>query len=93
MADTPRATEPCHPSVLKYTLSELMKHQADLAARIAGTSSLGWSGEAFSDEELAATREYLFSKAWTIAGGSAEIQLNIIARRLLELPHLGPEQD
>ena len=82
-----------HPSVLKYTLSELMKHQADLAGRIAGTRSLGWSGPAFTDEELTATREYLFSKAWTIAGGSAEIQLNIIARRLLELPHLGPERD
>jgi alkylation response protein AidB-like acyl-CoA dehydrogenase len=31
-------------------------------------------------------REYLFSRAATIYGGSAEIQRNIIARRLLDLP-------
>jgi len=88
-----RGGDPVHPSVLKHSLSELMQAQADLAGRIVGTRSLGWSGGAFDDELLAATRDYLFSKAWTIAGGSTEIQLNIIARRILGLPHRGPEQD
>jgi long-chain acyl-CoA synthetase len=88
-----RGGDPLHPSMLKHSLSELMQAQADLAGRVTGTRSLGWSGAAFDDELLAATRDYLFSRAWTIAGGSTEIQLNIIARRILELPHLGPEQD
>jgi alkylation response protein AidB-like acyl-CoA dehydrogenase len=32
------------------------------------------------------TRSWLFGKAFTIAGGSSEVQLNIIAKRVLGLP-------
>jgi alkylation response protein AidB-like acyl-CoA dehydrogenase len=31
-------------------------------------------------------RAWLLSKTYTIAGGSSEVQLNIIARRVLGLP-------
>jgi acyl-CoA dehydrogenase len=80
-----------HPSMVKLALSTLLKRQADLSCRLAGYAGLGWAGETFSAGELELTRDYLFTKAWTIAGGSSEIQLNIIARRILGLPHLGPE--
>ena len=80
-----------HPSMVKYALSELLKRQADLSCRLAGFTGLGWAGEVFTPEQLELTRDYLFTKAWTIAGGSSEIQLNIVARRILGLPHLGPE--
>ena len=80
-----------HPSMVKLALSELLKRQADLSNRLAGYAGLGWAGEVFTPEQLELTRDYLFTKAWTIVGGSSEIQLNIIARRILGLPHLGPE--
>ena len=46
----------------------------------------GWEGEPFSDDEIRLTREWLRSKANSIEGGTSEIQLNIIAKRVLALP-------
>ena len=37
-------------------------------------------------QELALTKAWLGSFAQTIAGGSSEVQLNVIAKRVLELP-------
>ena len=51
-----------------------------------GTQALGWEGEGFSREELALTRDWLRSKGNSIEGGTSEIQLNIIAKRVLGLP-------
>ncbi|HMY98142.1 MAG TPA: acyl-CoA dehydrogenase family protein, partial [Burkholderiaceae bacterium] len=31
-------------------------------------------------------RQWLYTKTYTIAGGSSEIQLNLIAKRVLGLP-------
>ena len=53
-----------------------------------GSQSLGWEGEGFSLDELAITREWLRSKANSIEGGTAEVQLNVIAKRVLGLPDL-----
>ena len=47
---------------------------------------LGWEGDDFSADELDVCRAWLRSKSYTIAGGSSEVQLNIIAKRVLELP-------
>ena len=47
---------------------------------------LGWEGEGFTEEELAAVRGWLSGKATTIYGGSFEIQNNIISKRILGLP-------
>jgi alkylation response protein AidB-like acyl-CoA dehydrogenase len=52
---------------------------------IAGADALGWEGPGFSASDLAATREWLRSRANTIEGGSSEIQLNIIAKHVLGL--------
>ena len=60
-------------------------HEIRLAA-MAG-AGLGWQpGEGFSAAEIEASREWLRQKALTIAGGTKEIQLNIIAKRVLGLP-------
>jgi alkylation response protein AidB-like acyl-CoA dehydrogenase len=51
-----------------------------------GAGALGWDGEGFTDQELAATRSWLRSKANSIEGGTSEINLNIVAKRVLGLP-------
>jgi len=51
-----------------------------------GSRGIGWSGDAFAGDELEATRAWLRQKSLTIAGGTKEVQLNIIAKRVLGLP-------
>jgi alkylation response protein AidB-like acyl-CoA dehydrogenase len=53
---------------------------------VTGTRGLGWGAEGFSDAELDITRGWLRSKGNSIEGGTSEVQLNIIAKRVLELP-------
>ena len=51
-----------------------------------GAQGLGWDGDGFDEKELSTTRSWLRSKANSIEGGTSEVQLNIIAKRVLELP-------
>ena len=53
---------------------------------ILGPQALGWEGDGFGPEELELTREWLRSRGNSIEGGTSEIQLNIIAKRVLGLP-------
>lgn len=73
-------------SLFKYYGTEQNKRKYDLILEIMGTAALGWEGDGFTDKELAATRHWLRSKANTIEGGTSEIQLNVIAKRVLGLP-------
>lgn len=73
-------------SMFKLYGTELGKRRKDLAVAIAGFAGLGWEGEDFSKEELKRTRDWLRSRASSIEGGTTEIQLNIIAKRVLGLP-------
>jgi len=73
-------------SMFKLYLSELGQRNSDWRHRVVGARGLGWDGDAFEDEELQTTREWLYGKASTILGGTSEIQLNIIAKRVLGLP-------
>jgi alkylation response protein AidB-like acyl-CoA dehydrogenase len=51
-----------------------------------GAQGLGWDGDGFDEKELSTTRSWLRSKANSIEGGTSEVQLNIIAKRVLDLP-------
>ena len=73
-------------SIFKYVEAEYVKAQLELQVNIRGTSGLGWEGAPFTDEEISKGQLWLESKAISIAGGSNEIQLNIIAKRVLGLP-------
>ena len=73
-------------SILKNVSSLLVQERAELLVEAAGAQGLGWEGKAFSADELACVREWLSGKANTIFAGSYEIQNNIIAKRILELP-------
>lgn len=71
-------------SVLKYCGSEISKCRRDMLLKINGAAGLAWEWE---DEGTGgAARAWLYSRADSIKGGTSEIQLNIIAKRLLGLP-------
>ncbi|MCC6641982.1 MAG: acyl-CoA dehydrogenase family protein [Deltaproteobacteria bacterium] len=73
-------------SMFKYTATELNERRHELMIRIAGPQGLGWEGEGFASDELAMTRAWLRSRGNSIEGGTSEIQLNVIAKRVLGLP-------
>jgi len=75
-------------SMLKNYGCELNKRRYELMLLAIGSQGLGWEGEGFSDEELQLTREWLRSKANSIEGGTSEVQLNVIAKRVLGLPDI-----
>ena len=71
-------------SMLKYYGTELNKSRQELLMSISGTDGLAWEGPAEGEGDLA--RGWLRSRANSIEGGTSEINLNIIAKRVLELP-------
>ena len=71
-------------SVLKYYGAELNKRRYELLMSVGGTDALEWEGERSQDGALA--RGWLRTKANSIEGGTSEVQLNIVAKRLLGLP-------
>ena len=73
-------------SMFKYYGSEQNKRKYELLLETMGTQTLGWSGTGFDERELATTRNWLRSKANSIEGGTSEVQLNVIAKRVLGLP-------
>jgi alkylation response protein AidB-like acyl-CoA dehydrogenase len=73
-------------SILKNVGSKLRCDSAELALEIMGDQGLGWGGEDFTADEISIVRTWLGGKAGTIAGGSYEVQNNIISKRILGLP-------
>ena len=73
-------------SIFKYYGANLRKERAELQVSMMGTRGVGWAGDGFGAGELGMTRAWLAGKAGSIAGGSNEVQLNIIAKRVLGLP-------
>ena len=71
-------------SMLKYYGTELNKERMQLLMSIRGSDGLAWEGEEKGEGDLA--RSWLRSRANSIEGGTSEVQLNIIAKRVLELP-------
>ena len=74
------------PLVMKYVGTEAEKTKSELLLAIMGSRGLGWEGEGFTSEEIDTLRLWAMSKAMTVAGGTSEVQLNVIAKNILELP-------
>lgn len=70
-------------SMLKYAGTELNKRRHELNLGIQGTQALAWEGEAFKEGIVAS--QWLRTKGNSIEGGTSEIQLNIISKRILGL--------
>lgn len=79
---TPGATT----SIFKLVGSNLARNGAELKSELMGIDGLGWEGKGFEEQELNATRSWLSARAVTIYGGTNEVQMNIIGKRVLGLP-------
>ena len=75
---------PAYPSALKYYGSELNKRRYELLVAAGGSDTLEWESD--RSNHGATIRSWLRTKANSIEGGTSEVQLGIIAKRILELP-------
>ena len=73
-------------SLFKIYATEVNMRRHELMIRLAGPQGLGWEGPGFDGDELDLTRAWLRSRGNSIEGGTSEVQLNIIAKRVLGLP-------
>jgi len=71
-------------SVFKYYGTELNKRRLELQMAIGGNDALVWEGGDSHDGYL--PKSWLRTKGNSIEGGTSEIQLNIVAKRILGLP-------
>ena len=75
---------PAQPSMMKYYGTELNKRRNELVMAAGGSDALEWESRESGGGKKA--RDWLRSKGNSIEGGTSEIQLNIVAKRILELP-------
>jgi alkylation response protein AidB-like acyl-CoA dehydrogenase len=75
---------PAQPSMMKYAGTELNKRRHELVMAAGGSAGLEWESERSKGGK--APREWLRTKANSIEGGTSEIQLGIVAKRILSLP-------
>ena len=73
-------------SMFKYYGTEQNKRRYEIILQTMGTQALGWEGNEPGVGDLTTTQGWLRSKANSIEGGTSEVQLNIIAKRILGLP-------
>jgi acyl-CoA dehydrogenase len=73
-------------SAVKLTGALHIQEGDEMLLAAMGTQGIGWTGAGFERAETEATRAWLRQKSLTIAGGTKEVQLNIIAKRVLGLP-------
>ncbi|HEY2050541.1 MAG TPA: acyl-CoA dehydrogenase family protein [Caulobacteraceae bacterium] len=73
-------------AIMKYAGAKIAQDRGELIVEALGHEGLGWEGEGFEAHELAQVRSWLRTKANSIEGGSSEINLNVVSKRVLGLP-------
>ena len=73
-------------SIMKNSATNVSQARSELMIELMGYRGLGWEGDSFRPQELDTVREWLWGKAISIYGGSAEVQNNIISKNILGLP-------
>ena len=79
-----KQAHPALPSMLKYYGAELNKRRWELMMSVFGIDALEWESDRSRHGDSA--RTWLRTKANSIEGGTSEVQLNIVSKRILELP-------
>jgi alkylation response protein AidB-like acyl-CoA dehydrogenase len=72
-------------SIIKYAAAKMNQDRYELMVEAMGLQGLGWEGEGFTPDELAVPRGMLRSKGNSIEGGTSEVNLNVVAKRVLGL--------
>ena len=72
-------------SIIKYAAAKMNQERTALLVEALGLQGLGWVGEGFSSEVLGAIRSMLRAKGNSIEGGTSEVNLNVVAKRVLGL--------
>jgi alkylation response protein AidB-like acyl-CoA dehydrogenase len=75
---------PAQPNMMKYAGTELNKRRHELLMAAGGSTALEWESE--ETRGGAPSRSWLRTKANSIEGGTSEVMLNVVAKRILELP-------
>ncbi|MGB3710881.1 MAG: acyl-CoA dehydrogenase family protein [Erythrobacter sp.] len=75
---------PAQPNMIKYVGTELNKRRHELMMAAGGSRSLEWESDETGGGKPA--RNWLRTKANSIEGGTSEVMLNVISKRILELP-------
>ena len=71
-------------NIIKVCNAECQQERGELMTLLRGWDGVSWEGG--PDEDASRMRAWLTSRALSIAGGTTEIQLNLISRRWLGLP-------
>ncbi|WP_225204720.1 acyl-CoA dehydrogenase family protein [Novosphingobium huizhouense] len=75
---------PAFPNLMKYAGTELNKARHELLMSAGGSTALEWESEETDGGAL--PRAWLRTKANSIEGGTSEVMLNVVSKRILELP-------
>ena len=72
-------------SILKVAVAKMNQERTELIVEALGMEGLGWDGDGYGEAELKAPRAMLRAKGNSIEGGTSEINLNVVAKRVLGL--------
>jgi alkylation response protein AidB-like acyl-CoA dehydrogenase len=75
---------PAYSNMMKYAGTELNKRRHELIMSAGGSTALEWDSE--ETRGGAPSRSWLRTKANSIEGGTSEVMLGVVAKRILELP-------
>ena len=73
-------------SMFKLYGTEHNKKRHELMVAASGVNGVAWDGDEFDDGDKNLTRAWLRTKGNSIEGGTSEVQLNVISKRVLGLP-------
>jgi alkylation response protein AidB-like acyl-CoA dehydrogenase len=75
---------PAYSNLMKYVGTELNKRRHELVMAAGGTEALEWESQ--RTNEGGKPRAWLRTKANSIEGGTSEVMLNVVSKRILEMP-------
>ncbi len=75
---------PAYSNLMKYIGTELNKKRHELVMAAGGSTALEWESDSSKGGKRA--RDWLRTKANSIEGGTSEVMLNVVSKRILEMP-------